>query len=68
MTPRALLIGANGRQHPFAEVLDHARAEGIPVYCTHTGGAVTVTARRTGEFAVRTERQGACAPGSEQTR
>jgi beta-lactamase superfamily II metal-dependent hydrolase len=66
VTPRALLISANGRQHPFAEVLDHARTLSVPVYCTHTNGDLVVRARRSGAFEVRPERAGTCTVGSDR--
>ncbi len=68
VTPRALLISANGRQHPFAEVIDYARAQGIPVYCTHTSGAIRVRATPDGRWAVTTERPAACTAGSQRPR
>ncbi len=68
VTPRALLISANGRQHPFGDVLDHARAQRIPTYCTNASGALSVRATRDGAFEVRTERPGSCRAGSERPR
>ena len=68
VTPRALLIAANGRQHPYADVLGHARSLRIPVYCTHTNGSVAARATRDGAFVVRTDRVGQCAPGIELPR
>ena len=65
VTPRALLIAANGRQHPYAEVLSRARAQGIPVYCTHTNGSVAARATRDGAFVVRADRTDDCSPGAE---
>ena len=64
VTPRALLIGANGRQHPYADVLSYARSQRIPVYCTQTNGSVAARATRDGAFEVRTDRPGACTPGA----
>src|SRR6266704_1424357 len=40
--PRAVIISANGRQHPFASVLALLAARGIPTYCTADNGTVTV--------------------------
>jgi competence protein ComEC len=68
VTPRALLIAANGRQHPFGRVLDYARAQHIPTYCTSAHGALGVRATRDGVFAVSTERSGTCGAGSERPR
>lgn len=68
VTPRALLISANGRQHPIAEVLDFARANGIPTYCTSVSGSVVVRAVPDGSFDVRPERHTACRPGTERPR
>ncbi|HET7583581.1 MAG TPA: MBL fold metallo-hydrolase [Gemmatimonadaceae bacterium] len=66
VTPRVLLVSANGRQHPFAEVIDYARAHGIAVYCTHTSGAISVRATADGTWAVSTERPAACTAGSDR--
>lgn len=68
VTPRALLIGANGRQHPYPEVLAHARSERIPVYCTHTHGSVAARATRDGAFVVLPGRPAHCTPGTELPR
>jgi competence protein ComEC len=65
VTPRLLFVSANGRQHPFREVLDYAKAEGIPSYCTANHGSVAVRVSRAGRWTVRTERTGVCAPGAE---
>lgn len=66
VTPRLLALSANGKQHPFAEVLDYARAQGIPSYCTADHGSIAVRASRQGRWSVRTDRQGVCTPGSER--
>src|SRR5207245_3006077 len=44
--PRAVIISANGRQHPFADVLALLDARGIPTYCTADAGTVTVRVPR----------------------
>ncbi len=56
--PRAVLISANGRQHPFAEVLAMIKARGIPVYCTADRGTITVRVRPTGAWRVTAARAG----------
>jgi competence protein ComEC len=66
VTPRLLLISANGRQHPYLEVLDYARAQGVPIYCTADHGSIAVRAFRAGRWTVRTDRAGACTPGIER--
>jgi competence protein ComEC len=68
VTPEALLIGANGRQHPYPEVLAHARSQRIPVYCTHTHGSVAARATRDGAFVVRADRSAECTAGAELPR
>ena len=67
VTPRLLFVSANGRQHPYREVLDYAKAQGIPSYCTANHGSIAVRALRSGRWAVRTERPGVCTPGAERT-
>lgn len=58
--PQAVLISANGRQHPFAQVLDMLAARGIPTYCTADHGTITVRVPRTGAWAITTARAGKC--------
>src|SRR5579884_3980532 len=58
--PGAVIISANGRQHPFADVLRLLAARGIPAYCTADAGTVTVRVPRGGPWTVTTERPGAC--------
>ena len=58
--PQAVLISANGRQHPFAEVLDMLAARGIPTYCTADRGTITVRVRQTGAWSVTTTHAGTC--------
>ncbi|MGH7717945.1 MAG: ComEC/Rec2 family competence protein [Gemmatimonadaceae bacterium] len=65
VTPRALLVSANGRQHPHAQVLTHAAALGLATYCTSTHGSVAVRATRAGRWSVATDRAAPCAPGRE---
>jgi competence protein ComEC len=65
--PRLVLISANGRQHPFAEVLDMLAARGIPTYCTADAGTITVRVPRSGEWTVATERSAACHARTELT-
>jgi beta-lactamase superfamily II metal-dependent hydrolase len=67
VTPRALLIGANGRQHPHRPVLEYAARLGIATYCTSSHGSIAVRATRAGAWTVRTERPAPCAPGREST-
>ena len=65
--PRAVLISANGRQHPFAQVLSLLAARGIPTYCTADAGTITVRVPRTGAWTITTERGGKCHPRTELT-
>jgi competence protein ComEC len=58
--PRAVIISANGRQHPFADVLLLLAARGIPAYCTADAGTVTVRVPRGGPWAITTDRPGTC--------
>jgi len=58
--PRAVIISANGRQHPFASVLGLLAARGIPTFCTADHGTVTVRVPRGGEWSITTERAGRC--------
>jgi len=58
--PRAVIISANGRQHPFASVLALLAARGIPTYCTADNGTVTVRVPRNGAWTITTEREGKC--------
>ena len=58
--PRAVLISANGRQHPFAEVLTMLAARGIPTYCTADAGTITVRAPRGGAWSITTQRAAKC--------
>jgi len=58
--PRAVIISANGRQHPFASVLRLLAARGIPTFCTADHGTVTVRVPRGGEWSITTERAGRC--------
>lgn len=58
--PRAVIISANGRQHPFADVLELLAARGIPTYCTADAGTVTVRVPWDGAWAITTERKGTC--------
>jgi competence protein ComEC len=60
--PQAVLISANGRQHPFAQVLDMLAARGIPTYCTADRGTITVRVRQTGTWSITTARAGTCHP------
>src|SRR2546425_12432936 len=56
--PRAGIISAHGRQHPFADVLALLDARGIPTYCTADAGTVTVRVPRGRQWAITTQRQG----------
>src|SRR6266705_1409430 len=58
--PRAVIISANGRQHPFADVLTLLAARGIPTYCTADDGTVTVRVPRGGAWTITTARKGKC--------
>jgi competence protein ComEC len=60
--PRAVVISANGRQHPFAEVLDLLASRRIPAYCTADAGTITIRVPRGGSWTVTPERPGACHP------
>jgi len=58
--PRAVLISANGRQHPFAQVLGMLAARGVPTYCTADAGTITVRVPRGGAWTIATERARKC--------
>ncbi len=58
--PKAVVISANGRQHPFREVLDLLAARGIPTYCTADGGTITVRVPADSAWFIFAERPGAC--------
>ena len=58
--PRAVIISANGRQHPFAAVLDLLADWGIPASCTADHGTVTVRMPRAGRWTIATQRPGRC--------
>lgn len=58
--PKAVLISANGRQHPFAQVLDLLEARGIPTYCTADMGTITVRVPRHHDWTITPERAGRC--------
>lgn len=64
--PQAVLISANGRQHPFAQVLNLLAARGVPTYCTADRGTITVRVPRTGGWSITTARAGTCHPGTER--
>ncbi len=68
VTPRALLVSANGRQHPYANVLDFATRGDIATYCTHTHGDVVVRVTRQGAWRIETEREVPCTPGTRAPR
>jgi competence protein ComEC len=63
--PQAVLISANGRQHPFAEVLDLLAARSIPTYCTADRGTITVRVLHTGAWSITTAHAGTCHPRTE---
>jgi competence protein ComEC len=65
--PQAVLISANGRQHPFAQVLNLLSARGVPTYCTADRGTITVRVLQTGAWSVTTARAGTCHPRTEHT-
>ena len=58
--PQAVLISANGRQHPFGQVLDMLAARGIPTYCTADRGTITVRVLHSGAWSITTARAGKC--------
>jgi competence protein ComEC len=58
--PRAVLVSANGRQHPFADILALLAVRGVPAYCTADQGTLTVRVPAGGAWQVSTERTGAC--------
>ena len=62
--PRAAVISANGRQHPFAEVLALLATRAIPSYCTADQGTITIRVPRGGAWSVVPERPGACHAGT----
>ena len=64
--PQAVLISANGRQHPFAGVLNLLAARGIPTYCTADRGTITVRVLQTGAWSITTAREGMCHPRTER--
>jgi beta-lactamase superfamily II metal-dependent hydrolase len=67
VAPRLVLISANGRQHPFAEVLDLLNARGIRTYCTADDGTITVRVVQHRDWTVAAERTAACHPRTEHT-
>jgi len=62
--PKAVVISANGRQHPFAEVLALLAARAIPSYCTADQGTITIRVPRGGAWTVFPERPGTCHAGA----
>ena len=62
--PAAVVISANGRQHPFAEVLALLAARAIPSYCTADQGTITIRVPRGGAWRVVPERPGTCHAGA----
>ena len=56
----AVLISANGRQHPFADVLALLATRGVPAYCTADQGTLTVRVPAGGAWRISTERAGEC--------
>jgi len=58
--PRAVVISANGRQHPFADVLALLAARSVPVYCTADDGTVTIRVPRGAPWQVIAERRRPC--------
>ena len=58
--PGAVVISANGRQHPFAEVLVLLAARGIPSYCTADQGTITIRVPQGGAWTIVPERPGVC--------
>lgn len=65
--PGAVLISANGRQHPFAQVLDMLAARGIPTYCTANAGTITVRVPRGATWTIVPDRNGKCRARTEIT-
>lgn len=62
--PRAVVISANGRQHPFASVLRRLAGRRVPVYCTADDGTITIRVPRDGRWTVVPQRSGACHAGN----
>jgi competence protein ComEC len=60
--PKAVVISANGRQHPFARVLALLRARGIPTYCTADDGTITVRVPAAGPWSIHADRRAPCHP------
>ena len=60
--PRVVLISANGRQHPFADVLALLAERGLAAYCTADQGTLTVRVPAGAAWRIATERAGACHP------
>ncbi len=58
--PGAVVISANGRQHPFAEVLALLAARAIPSYCTADHGTITIRVPQGGAWTIVPERPGVC--------
>jgi len=65
--PRAVIVSANGRQHPFEQVLDLLAARDIPTYCTADRGTITVRVMGTGAWHITAARAGECHPRIEHT-
>lgn len=61
--PRAVVVSANGRQHPFAGVLALLAARHTPVYCTADHGTITIRVPRGAPWTVTPERPGTCHAG-----
>jgi competence protein ComEC len=63
--PRAVIISANGRQHPFADVLRLLATRHVPTYCTADDGTITVRAPRDSAWKITPARVAACHPRTE---
>lgn len=62
--PRAVVISANGRQHPFASVLRQLGRRAIPVYCTADDGTITIRVPRDGSWKIVPQRVVPCHAGN----
>jgi competence protein ComEC len=63
--PRAVIISANGRQHPFADVLRLLAMRHVPTYCTADDGTITVRAPRDSSWTIVPTRVAPCHPRTE---
>jgi competence protein ComEC len=68
VTPEVLLVSANGRQHPYGNVLEFAAQSGVRLYCTHTHGMLVVRVEANGAWRVEPERDAPCTKGTTAPR